>query len=161
MCQGEGVTSPSDRNTGIVPGEATQDNIEAKYGEFALKSFLDMRMDDETGLEPGTGVARLDIGPNHLNPNGVVHGGVLFTMVDTAMGKATMSVLDDGQFCASVEVQLRFIRPASEGPVTATATVLKRGRSIVHLQAEVTGEDDRLIATANGTFTIISFQPPS
>ncbi len=134
---------------------------EPEYGEFALKSFLDMRMDDEAVLEPGTGVARIDIGPNHLNPNGVVHGGVMFTMVDTAMGKATMSVLDEGQFCASVEVQLRFIRPAAEGSIAATATVLKRGRSIVHLEARVLGAGDRLIATANGTFTIISFQPPN
>ncbi len=133
----------------------------SEYGEFALKSFLDMRMDDETSLEPGRGVARIEIGPNHLNPNGVVHGGVMFTMVDTAMGKATMSVLDEGQFCASVEVQLRFIRPVAEGPIAATATVLKRGRSIVHLEAQVLGADDRLIATANGTFTVISFQPPS
>ncbi len=155
------MISPSDRDAGVLPGATTPDNSEVEYGEFPLKDFLDMRLDDEVNLNPGTGVARLNIGPNHLNPNGVVHGGVLFTMVDTAMGKATMSVLDEGQFCASVEVQLRFIRPASEGSMAATATVLKRGRSIVHLQAEVTGEDDRLIATANGTFTIISFQPPN
>ncbi len=155
------MTSPSDRGAGVFQGATSQDNSEVEYGEFPLKNFLDMRMDDEVNLKPGTGVARITIGHNHLNPNGVAHGGVLFTMVDTAMGKATMSVLDEGQFCASVEVQLRFIRPASEGPATATATVLKRGRSIVHLQAEVMGEDDRLIATANGTFTIISFQPPN
>ncbi len=125
---------------------------DVQYGEFPLKSFLEMTIE---GPEPGIGTAHVQIGDHHLNPNGVVHGGVLFTMVDTAMGKATMSVLDEGRFCASVEVNLRFIRPASEGALTAVAEVLKRGRGIVHLQARVTGGDDRLIATAAGTFAII------
>ena len=94
---------------------------------FPLRSFLDMEM---TGDEPGVGVASVDLADQHLNPYGVVHGAVLFAMVDTAMGKATMSVVDDGRYCASVEVSLRFIRPVAEGRVTATATVLRRGRNL-------------------------------
>ncbi len=108
----------------------------------------------------GSGSTTIQIGTEHLNPNGVIHGGVLFTMIDTAMGKASMSVLDDGQFCASVEVQLRFIRPASEGQLTAVANVVKRGRSILHLEGHITGPDARLVASATGTFTVISFDPP-
>ncbi len=125
---------------------------DVEYGDFPLKSFLEMTIE---GGDPGVGTAHVELGDRHLNPNGVVHGGVLFTMVDTAMGKATMSVLDEGRFCASVEVELRFIRPASEGSLTAVAEVLKKGRSIVHLQARVADGRDRLIATAAGTFAII------
>ena len=128
-----------------------------EYGDFALKRFLGMSVRESS---KGSGVTTVTLAPDHLNPNGVVHGGVLFTMVDTAMGKAAMSVLDDGQFCASVEVQLRFIRPASEGPLTATATVVKQGRNILHLEGQITGPDDRLVASATGTFTVISFDPP-
>lgn len=133
-------------------------DLPTNYGDFALKNFLGMEVGDGAG---GSATTSIEISTDHLNPNGVIHGGVLFTMVDTAMGKAAMSVLDDGQFCASVEVQLRFIRPASEGPLTATALVTKRGRTVIHLEARVTATDDRLIATSNGTFTVISFDPPS
>lgn len=119
---------------------------------FPLRSFLDMEM---TGDEPGVGVASVDLADQHLNPYGVVHGAVLFAMVDTAMGKATMSVVDDGRYCASVEVSLRFIRPVAEGRVTATATVLRRGRNLVHLDARVVDADDRLVATADGTFALL------
>ena len=109
-----------------------------------------------TGDEPGVGFAHVDIGPDHLNPNGVVHGAVLFALVDTAMGKATMSVIDDpGRYCASIEVSLRFIRPAVAGRVTAAVTVVKRGRTVVHLEGRVVGDDDRLVATADGTFAIL------
>jgi uncharacterized protein (TIGR00369 family) len=67
-----------------------------------------------------------------------------------------MSVIDEpGRYCASIEVSLRFIRPAVAGRVTATATVVKRGRNVVHLDGRVVDDDQRLIATAAGTFAIL------
>jgi acyl-CoA thioesterase len=123
------------------------------FGDFPLQQFLGMEL---TGDEPGVGFAHLDVGPHHLNPNGVVHGAVLFALVDTAMGKSTMSAIDEpGRYCASIEVALRFIRPAVSGRLTATATVVKRGRNVVHLEARVVGDDQRLVATAAGTFAIL------
>jgi uncharacterized protein (TIGR00369 family) len=127
---------------------------EVEYGEFPLKTYLGMEV---VGDEPGRGIVTIDVGPEHLNPNGVVHGAVLSAMIDTAMGKATMSMLPDGQYCSTVEFSLRFIRPASSGTLTGTATVVKQGRNLVHLQASVVEGDDRLIATAAGTFAIITF----
>lgn len=97
----------------------------------------------------------MTIGEQHANPNGVVHGAVLFALVDTAMGKATMSVVDDGLYCAIVELSLRFIRPASAGELIADASVVKRGRSIVHLDARVHDADGRLVATSSGTFATL------
>jgi uncharacterized protein (TIGR00369 family) len=131
------------------PEQATPDTP----GEFPLRRFLGMEL---SGDEPGVGVAHVVIGPEHLNPNGVVHGAVLFALVDTAMGKSTMSVIDEpDRYCASIEVSLRFIRPAVDGRVTATATVVKRGRSVVHLESRVVEDDGRLVATAAGTFAIL------
>ncbi|HEX6568357.1 MAG TPA: PaaI family thioesterase [Acidimicrobiales bacterium] len=124
-----------------------------EYGEFALKRFLGMELGE---VEPGRARARIAVSDQHLNPNGVVHGAVLFAMVDTAMGGATMSVLPEGQFCASVDVQLRFVRPASEGVLVADVSVLKQGRGIVHLDGRVHDADERLIATASGTFAVIA-----
>ena len=130
---------------------ANDDPIE--YGDFPLRSFLGMEL---TGDEAGIGVATVDAGPDHMNPNGVVHGAVLFALVDTAMGKATMSVIDEPDtYCASIEVSMRFIRPALAGPLTATATVLKRGRNVVHLESRVMGADEQLVASSAGSFAIL------
>lgn len=123
-----------------------------EYGQFPLRSYLGMTLEE---VGPGVHRARLEVADAHRNPNGVVHGAVLFALVDTAMGGATMSVLPEGRFCASVEVQLRFIRPVSEGVVVAEATVVKRGRNIVHLDARVHQDADRLVATAGGTFAVM------
>ena len=121
--------------------------------QFPLRRFLGMDIED---AEPGVAIARVEVSTDLLNPNGVVHGGVLFTMVDTAMGKATLSVLDDGQRCASVEVQLRFLRPIAAGRLTATASVIRPGRKIIHLEARIRDGDDTLVATATGTFVVIA-----
>ena len=119
---------------------------------FPLQEFLGMEL---SGVDAGSGTAGITVGAEHANPNGVVHGAVLFALVDTAMGKATMSLLDDGLYCASVELSLRFIRPASAGSLSAEATVVKRGKNIVHLDARVHDDDERLIATSSGTFAIL------
>jgi acyl-CoA thioesterase len=109
-----------------------------------------------TTLEPGVATARVTVGPELLNPNGVLHGAVLFAMVDTSMGGATMSILSEGHYCASIEVQLRFLRAVSAGTVTASTRVVHPGRRVVQLHSDVHDADGRLIATASGSFAVLS-----
>ena len=123
------------------------------YSEFPLRTFLDFTIDD--GID-GEAVAALDVSDRHLNPNGVVHGGVVFTLVDTAMGRATMSVLDEGRICASIEVAVRYLRPINGGRLVATASVLRAGRRIVHLEGRVTVDgDDRPVAVVQASFAVL------
>ena len=123
------------------------------YSEFPLRPFLDFTIDD--GID-GEAVAALDVSDRHLNPNGVVHGGVVFTLVDTAMGRATMSVLDEGRICASIEVAVRYLRPINGGRLVATASVLRAGRRIVHLEGRVTVDgDDRPVAVVQASFAVL------
>lgn len=128
----------------------------ADHAQFPLRRFLGMNVED---VEPGHAVARVEVTADLLNPNGVVHGGVLFTMVDTAMGKATLSVLDTGQRCASVEVQLRFLRPVAGGQLEAAARVIKPGRKIIHLEARIRDGEGTLVATGTGTFVVVAAPP--
>lgn len=118
--------------------------------DFWLRTQLGF---DLTAVE-GSAVATLDCDERHLNPNGVVHGAVIFALVDTAMGAATMSIIPAGAICATIEVQQRFLAPARVGPMRAEISVVKAGRRVVHLEARVTG-DDVLVATATGSFAVI------
>ena len=124
-----------------------------EYSEFPLRTFLDFTIDD--GID-GEAVAALDVSDRHLNPNGVVHGGVVFTLVDTAMGRATMSVLEEGRICASIEGAVRYLRPITGGRLVATASVLRAGRRIVHLEGRVTVDgDDRPVAVVQASFAVL------
>ena len=120
---------------------------------FPLQSFLDFDVRDGPD---GAVVAFLEVDDRHLNPNGIVHGGVVFTLADTAMGRATMAVLGDGQICASIEVSVRYLRPIPGGRLVATASVLRAGRRIVHLECGITVDgDDRPVAVLQGSFAVL------
>ena len=129
------------------------DPTDPEYGRFLLGTYLSVTVDDE---RPGEAEASIDVGERHLNPNGVVHGGVVFTLVDTAMGRATIFVLDEGSYCASIEVSVRFLRAVTEGRMTARVTVLQAGRRIVQQEGRVTVDgEDRPIVSASGSFAVL------
>ena len=129
------------------------DPTDPEYGRFPLGTYLSVTVDDE---RPGEAEASIDVGERHLNPNGVVHGGVVFTLVDTAMGRATIFVLDEGSYCASIEVSVRFLRAVPEGRMTARVTVLQTGRRIVQQEGRVTVDgEDRPIVSASGSFAVL------
>ena len=119
---------------------------------FPLQDFLDF----EIFRGDGRAEARIPIiDERHHQPHGAVHGAVVFALVDTAMGAATVSVLDEGKICATIDLQIRFLRPAFEGSLTATAEVVNAGRRIVTLSGEITDGDGRLIATATSAFAVL------
>lgn len=107
----------------------------------------------------GTATASLELDERHMNPNAVAHGSVAFTMMDTAMGAAVMSVIPDGNVCATIEIHTRFHRAVSGGSLTAEATVMSAGRRVVHLQARTVDSEGRLVASATGSFAVIA--PPT
>ena len=122
------------------------------HGAFALRDFLGM--DLEHG-DSGRCTARLEAGDAHRNPHGTVHGAVLFAMVDTAMGGATMSVLDEGLLCASIDVHLRFLKPVFGGTLEADAEVVRAGKRVVHLEARVRDGDGEAVAMGTGAFAVL------
>ena len=121
------------------------------YGQFPLRTQLGFDIDHST---PGEAVAWLDVDDRHLNPNGVVHGAVLFALVDTAMGAATMDVVADGCFCASIEIQLRFFSAIPSGRVEAHPSTTSASARIVAISGPViftatpaSGDDHRVRET--------------
>lgn len=120
---------------------------------FPLAEFCNLEIHEiERGHAVGTVHLDLD---RHANPNGVLHGGVLFTAVDTTMGAATQSVLEPGQICATIEVQVRFFRPVTVGTLRADTEVVNQGRKVVHLLSRVSDGDGRHVALAVGSFAVL------
>ena len=101
-------------------------------------------------------MAILDVDERDLNPHGVVHGGVVFTLVDTAMGQATMGAVEDGMRCATIELSVRYLRPITGGRLVATASVLKARRRVMHLEGTVIVEGDgRPVAVVQESFAVM------
>ena len=103
----------------------------------------------------GTGKAQLIVSERHLNPNGVVHGGALFTLVDTAMGASLMQRLDEGEICATLQISMNFLRAVvSCDVVECEARVVNKGRRFANVRGELYVQE-KLVGTADGNFAIM------
>jgi uncharacterized protein (TIGR00369 family) len=100
------------------------------------------------------GECRLDVDlqPIHMSRAERAHGGFLFTLLDSAMGRAVLSLLPDGRGCATIECKINYFRPVQEGPLVATGNVLSITRSMAYAEGSIVDCDEKLVARASGTF---------
>lgn len=88
------------------------------------------------------------------NPEtGVIHGGAITTLMDTASGSVMVCALDDFELCPTLDLRVDYMRPAEPGkPVFARAEIRKMTRNIAFTRCEAYQEDGEIIATCVGTF---------
>lgn len=113
-----------------------------------------------TERAPGRTSCMIDVNESFYNPGGVAHGGVVFTLADSAMGAAVHTLLEPGQRCTTAELKLNYLAPVRHGKTTATATVISKRRRLAVVTAEVHDEQGELVALAQGTFAIIQVDAP-
>lgn len=97
----------------------------------------------------------MDAGPRHHNPMGTVHGGILCTLADSAMGMAFASTLGAGETFTTLEIKVNYLRPVFEEKLYANAKVVHRGRSVGLVECDVTTEDGKLVARAVSTCSVL------
>ncbi len=97
----------------------------------------------------------MEAGRRHHNPMGTVHGGVLCTLADSAMGMAFASTLGEGETFTTLEVKINFLRPVFEGKLFAAAKVVHRGRTVGLVDCDITTEDGKLVARAVSTCSVL------
>lgn len=104
--------------------------------------------------DDGTARLELEVGARHLNPNGTVHGGLIATLVDTTMGAAVRSAVDEEDVPATSQLTVTYLRPGKPGTLLVTAKVSKRGDSLTMCEADVE-QDGKYLAHALATFALV------
>ena len=133
----------------MSPADPPPGRIDPGVGPFAGLVGI-----ERTAMQDGRARFEMTIGPQHLNPHRVVHGGAIYSLVDYAMGGALTSRLEPGERCATLEIKINYVATASEGRLGAEAWVVARTARIAVLEARVQGDGDRLVALATGSFYI-------
>ena len=104
--------------------------------------------------EDGRAGLQLDVTDRHLNEAGTLHGGVLATLVDTAMGQAVRSRTGEGDVPATSQLTVTYLRPGKPGTVEVTATVRTQGEHLTVCEADVEQEGKALVH-AVATFAVL------
>jgi len=106
--------------------------------------------------EPGRVVMEMEVGPQHANPMGTLHGGILCDLADAAMGMAYASSLDEGETFTTLELKINFLKPVWSGRLTATGRLVKGGRTVGLVECDVHDAKNRLVARASSTCMTLS-----
>jgi uncharacterized protein (TIGR00369 family) len=118
------------------------------------KSFVDTLGVYGRTADDGTARLELDATDEHLNEAGTVHGGVLATLVDTAMGQAVRSRTGAGDVPATSQLTVTYLRPGKPGRLQATGRVSKQGDHLTVCEADVE-QDGRALVHAVATFAVL------
>ena len=104
-----------------------------------------------TAIEPGRSVLELEAGPQHANPMGTLHGGILCDLADAAMGMAYASALGEGETFTTLELKINFLKPVWKGRLIATGRLVKGGQTVGLAECDIHDDAGRLVARASST----------
>lgn len=137
--------------------------VEADPKDPATQMIIDPGCQQLVGYETrmdadGKCSVALEVGPQHLNRNAILHGGMVATILDVVCGNTASRYFDPVGHAAVVTVSLNlsYIAAMREGRVTATAHATGGGKSTAHVMGELRDADGRLLATATGIFRRIT-----
>ena len=108
----------------------------------------------ELDVEAGWVRIGYDLGEPHFNRFGALHGGSIACVMDDVLAVAAGMVAKWGEIAPTLEMKVSFLNQGGAGKHIAEARVLKRGKQINFLEATMTREDGKVIATATATIMI-------
>lgn len=120
---------------------------------FGILHLLGMKI---ITAEAGTGRVGITVDERLMHPQQIVHGGVIFTLADTAMSMALLPLLPQGTPFGTVEAKINFLLPVRMGELLAEGSVVHMGRSTAVMEATVyniVDGEQRAISKVLGTFS--------
>ena len=104
-----------------------------------------------TDVAPGRAVFEMEARPQHANPMGTLHGGILCDIADAAMGIAYASALEEGESFTTLELKINFLKPVWNARLRAEGRFVKRGKTVGLVECDVVDETGSLVARASST----------
>jgi uncharacterized protein (TIGR00369 family) len=127
--------------------------VDGKVPGPPIASLLGMTL---VSVSPGSAVFTLTPDESMFNPIGTVHGGIVCTLLDSALGCALHTTLPAGKGYTSVEIKVSYLKPVlpSSGLLTATGRVVRAGSRVGFTEGEVTDASGAIVATASSTLLV-------
>ena len=127
----------------------------AKTNDVAVARLIGFEVKE---IVEGRAVVVLEAGPQHANPMGTLHGGILCDIADAAMGIAFASTLAADESFTTVELKINFFRPVWRAQLRAEGAVVQRGRTVGYVECTISDEEKRVVAKAASTCMVLRGQ---
>jgi uncharacterized protein (TIGR00369 family) len=139
------------------PSSPKLTQLEKRMTELVRQRMRDTNSSELLGFEvesvhAGRAVFRLDVQSRHKQIHGVVHGGILAALADTAGAIAAYTVVPQGVEIATLELKINYLEPVPGGMVRAEAEVLRAGRNFIVVECDIFSESGSLAAKSTMTF---------
>jgi len=121
-----------------------------RLNDLPFAKLIGMELAD---IRPNEATVTIDMRDDLKQPSGVMHGGVTATLIDTAMAFAVRTYLNDDEPTATIDLTVHYLRPHVTGKAKCTAKVIRPGKRIFTVSADVVNEEGKLIATGISTYT--------
>ena len=138
--------------------EAQRKRVEAALGTVPFASLLGIQLDS---VEDGRATLSLQIRDDFKQNNGVVHGGVIAALIDSATAFAILPLLEPEERTTTVDLTISYLRPLVSGAMVATARVVREGRRLIVVSADLTDSTGKLAATALSTYIRLTDKTPN
>jgi|SRR5437870_9351681 len=119
------------------------------FASVPYAKFLRLELGD---VASGEVSIHLDVRDELKQNQGVVHGGAVASLIDTASAFAVLTQLALDERVTTADLTIHYLRPITSGRMVATARVIRGGRRLFVLSVDVTNDKDRLVATAVTTY---------
>jgi len=138
------------------PNPAYIEKISRMVNSCPYFELLSMKLQE---VDIGCCVLEIDLASKHLQPFGVVHGGVFASIIDAAAFWAVFYKVEDaGTGVTTVDLKLNYLAPASpeaSGRLIARGQCIKLGRTLGYADARVTDESGQLLAHGSSTLILL------
>jgi len=119
--------------------------LEAAFAQVNFAQLLGLEIVE---LRRGEATLSMPVRPELTRMTGIVHGGAIASLMDSASAFAVLSLLEPEEQTVTVDLTLHFLRPVTEGRIEARARVLRAGRRVFTVSIEATADTGKLVATA-------------
>jgi uncharacterized protein (TIGR00369 family) len=137
---------------GLIKGE----DFMTEENRMVDNPYWDLIGLHEKELKNGTSIIELPIKREITQRRGTVHGGVLASMVDAAVGASIRSLLSNDETAATVEMKINYIRPAIGEKLIGKGKVINKGKTLAVGEAQILNDDGKVVASGTATYMIFS-----
>ena len=139
----------------MIETEISEEQKRRAFDSLHNLPFAKMMGMQLVDIRPNEAVIKIEMRDELRQPAGVLHGGVTATLIDTSMAFAVITRLAEGERASTIDLTVHYLRPHTAGTMTCTGKVVRAGKRIFTVSADVVNEQNKMIATAISTYTKI------